>query len=218
MRIACIGYRNWALEIYDRLAGAFPQHTFLSVRSRAAFDEQAILDFKPKLALFYGWSWHVGPTLLAATDCIMLHPSPLPRYRGGSPIQNQIIAGETTSAVSLFVMTEELDAGDLVGQQPISLDGSLDDVLARVTEVGLSLTIDLLQNGLHPVPQNHSQATFCKRRTPADSEITLEELQHASGRYLYDKIRMLGDPYPNAFIRTGDGKRLLLKGAALEEE
>ena len=99
MRIACVGYREWALNIYDALANN-TDHTYLIIRSQAQFDEDSLRDFKPDLILFYGWSWYVAETLLQDYTCLMLHPSPLPKYRGGSPIQNQIIAGEKNSKVS----------------------------------------------------------------------------------------------------------------------
>ena len=47
----------------------------------------------------------------------MLHPSPLPKYRGGSPIQNQIINGESKSAVTLFKINNKIDQGDIIYQK-----------------------------------------------------------------------------------------------------
>jgi methionyl-tRNA formyltransferase len=216
MRVACIGYRDWALNIYDRLASS-TDHTILIFRSKAQFKVEALDDFKPDLVLFYGWSWIIPADLLKRHTCLMLHPSPLPRYRGGSPIQNQMIVGETSSKVSLFVMTDELDAGDLVGQQDLSLAGTLDDIFMRMEDAGVELTRHLLDHGLQRVPQDHSAATFCKRRTPGDSEITAEELSSKPAEYLYNKIRMLADPYPNAFILTADGKKLMITKAHIEE-
>jgi methionyl-tRNA formyltransferase len=217
MRIACVGYRDWALNIYDRLA-ACSDHTFLILRSKSQFKVDVLDDFKPSLVLFYGWSWMIPVNLLERYTCLMLHPSPLPRYRGGSPIQNQIIAGETSSKVSLFVVTDELDAGDLVGQQDLSLTGTLNEIFKRIEESGVELTRHLLEHGLQRVPQDHSAATFCKRRTPVESEITSEELASQPAEYLYNKIRMLADPYPNAYIRTADGKKLMITEAHIEEE
>jgi methionyl-tRNA formyltransferase len=217
MRIACVGYRDWALNIYDRLAVS-TDHTFLIIRSKAQFKVDVLDDFKPDLALFYGWSWIIPNDLLERHTCLMLHPAPLPRYRGGSPIQNQIIAGETSSKVTLFVMTTELDAGDIVGQRDLSLAGTLDVIFKRVEDAGVELTRDLLKHGLQRVPQDHSKATFCKRRTPAESEITAEDLASKPATYLYNKIRMLADPYPNAFILTADGKKLIITAAHIEEE
>ena len=216
MRVACIGYRRWALNIYDRLA-ATSDHSFLIFRSKAQFSVEVLDDFKPDLVLFYGWSWVVPSDLLERHTCLMLHPSPLPRYRGGSPIQNQIISGETNSKVTLFVMTDELDAGDLVGQQDLCLAGTLDDIFKRMEDAGVKLTQHLFKHGLQCVPQDHSKATFCKRRTPDDSKITAEELASRPAEYLYNKIRMLADPYPNAYILTADGKKLVITAAHIEE-
>ena len=215
MRIACVGYREWALNIYDRLAGT-TNHTFLIFRSRAQFNVDALDDFKPDLVLFFGWSWLVPTDLLDRHTCLMLHPSPLPRYRGGSPIQNQIIAGETVSEVSLFVMTDELDAGDIVGQKTLSLVGTLAEIFKRMEDAGVELTQNLLEHGLRRLPQNHALATYCNRRSPADSEITMEELTSQPAAYLYNKIRMLADPYPNAYITCADGNRLILTAAHIE--
>lgn len=215
MRVACVGYRDWALNIYDKLARE-TDHTFLIFRSKAQFKVDVLDDFKPDLVLFYGWSWIVSADLLERHTCLMLHPSPLPRYRGGSPIQNQIIAGEASSKVSLFVMTEELDAGDLVGQEDLSLIGTLDDIFKRIEDSGFELTCHILEHGMQRVPQDNSVATYCKRRSPSDSEITAEELASKPAEYLFNKIRMLADPYPNAYILTTDGKKLVITAAHIE--
>jgi methionyl-tRNA formyltransferase len=216
MRVACVGYRDWAHKIYDELA-QITDHAVLIIRSREQYDDRSLVDFKPDLVLFYGWSWMVKPEITKSFDCIMLHPSALPKYRGGSPIQNQIIAGETSSAVTLFIMSEDMDAGDVIAQEEISLEGHLDEIFARITEVGLRLTVDILRNGYSRTPQDHSQATYYKRRKPEESEITPEELTNSSVRYLYNKVRMLEDPYPNAFIRTADGQRLLIKKSEIDQ-
>ena len=91
MRIVCVGYRDWALNIYGQLQREFPEHTFLMQLSKKDYSEIQIEQFKPDLVLFYGWSDIIGSRMIESGKCLMLHPSPLPKYRGGSPIQNQII-------------------------------------------------------------------------------------------------------------------------------
>lgn len=216
MRIACVGYRDWALNIYDKLAEEL-DHAFLIFRNRSQYDEQVLRDFNPDLVLFYGWSWLIPEGLLLDYKCLMLHPSPLPRYRGGSPIQNQIIAGEQHTKVSIFLMNGELDAGDIVAQEGISLSGSLSEIFLRIENAGFNLTKNILKNGIKSAPQDHSAATYCKRRKPEESEITLGEIRECSAQYLYNKIRMLADPYPNAYIHTVDGKKLVIKWAEINE-
>ena len=218
MRIACISYRDWALEIYDQIVN-ITNNTCLIIRSRDQFSEEVISDFKPDVILFYGWSWIVSENITSKFKCVMLHPSPLPKYRGGSPIQNQIIAGEKESKVTLFFMNEEMDAGDIIAQKHYSLDGSLADVLKRITKIGIELTLQHIVNvdNIFSTPQNSQLATYCKRRKPSDSEITIEELMIKPAEFIYNKIRMLADPYPNAYIKTIDNKLLYIKEVFLKE-
>ena len=118
MKIACIGYRSWALKIYDSLAQS-TDHDFLIIRSKDQYKEKAITEFFPDLVLFYGWSWIISKNIVNSFKCVMLHPSALPKYRGGSPLQNQIIDGLEIGAVTLFLIQEELDAGPILLQKEI---------------------------------------------------------------------------------------------------
>jgi len=215
MKIACVGYREWALNIYKKIMSDF-EAQYLFIASKDEYSEEALFTFKPDIVLFYGWSWKISNDILEKFKCIMLHPSKLPKYRGGSPIQNQIINGETESAVTLFVMTDEMDAGDIVAQKPYSLQGHLSEILQRIEKSGIELTLMMLSETPIPTAQDHTAATFCKRRRPEQSEITIEELINKSGTYLYNKVRMLEDPYPNAYIKTSDNKKLILKLVELE--
>jgi len=217
LRIACVGYRAWALNIYDYLANT-TDDVFLIFRTKEQYQEVALIDFQPDLVLFYGWSWGVPSRIVNKYKCLMLHPSPLPKYRGGSPIQNQIIAGEKNSKVTIFIMNNEIDSGDIIAQADISLLGTLTDILTNIENVGTRLTLNILTEGLHPVPQDHSKATYFKRRAPEESEITIEEIKERSAEYLFDKIRMLAPPYPSAFIYTSDGEKLIIKSAEINCE
>jgi methionyl-tRNA formyltransferase len=217
MKIACIGYRDWALNIYYKLAQTLDS-TFLIIKEKEEVQKEVLKDFQPDLVLFYGWSWYVPDEIIEQYKCLMLHPSPLPKYRGGSPIQNQIIAGEKDSMVTIFVMTQEMDAGDIVGQEYLSLEGSLSEIFDRIEKIGYKLTVDILTEGINPVPQDEARATYCTRRKPRESEITVDELTNKNAEYLYNKIRMLADPYPNAYIRTADGKKLKIKDVEVENE
>ena len=43
------------------------------------------------------------------------------------------------------------------------------------------------------------------------------EIQNKPVEYSYNKIRMLADPYPNSYIKTVDGKKLIIKVAEINE-
>ena len=211
MNIACITYRNWAIDIYEKINEVYKdQHNFLIWKTKNEFDADKLKKFKPDLILWYGWSWIVEDTFVNDYESIMLHPTPLPKYRGGSPIQNQIINGETIGAVSLFRMTEGLDKGDIYQQLPLSLIGTLNEIFRRISDLGLAATCNIIEGNYTLIPQDDSESTYYKRRSPKDSEITQHELLNSSAEYLNNKIRMLNDPYPNAYIKTADGKKLFI--------
>lgn len=211
MKILCVGYRDWALNIYTELKAQMPEHEFIIFSSEVEFEPYSVENVKPDLILFYGWSSIVPQKLIDDYRCIMLHPSKLPEYRGGSPIQNQIINGVKSSAVTLFLMNQDLDAGPILKQYPLSLEGTLDQIFNDIFLIGYELTKQLLNEGLRPKSQDHSKATYFKRRKPEQSEITLEELSEKPHSYLYNKIRMLDDPYPSPYIMTSDKKKLYIK-------
>lgn len=217
MKILCFGYRTWALEIYDRLL----QIDGIDVKifiDRSLVNLDYIHSEKPDLVLFYGWSWKISAEILQAYRCIMLHPSELPKYRGGSPIQNQILDGVKISAVTLFRMTNEMDAGPVLKKCPLLLDGEIDDIFNRLSTLGTALTMELILENPDEKTQDSTDATYCKRRTPDMSEITILEIQNQSGQYLFNKVRCLTGPYPRAYITAGDGVRLYIEKASLSSD
>ena len=87
----------------------------------------------------------------------------------------------------------------------------MNDIFDRISIVGLRLTLEIILEGLSVHRQDEEEASYFSRRKPEDSEITIDELTSQSSLYLYNKIRMLQDPYPNPYIVTSDGKKLVVK-------
>ena len=216
MKIVCVGYRKWALEIYERLKIFYGTSHDIVIFDKDNYSETSLTQENPDMVLFYGWSWKISPSIIEKYMCLMLHPSPLPKYRGGSPIQNQIINGETQSAVTIIEMTDKLDAGDILAQESISLDGNIKEILKRLTRVGTRLTKRIVSGNIARRKLDETEATFYNRRKEKDNEITVSEILSQDSQYLYNKIRMLGDPYPYAYIKTVDGKKLLIKDVSIE--
>jgi methionyl-tRNA formyltransferase len=218
MKVLCVSYRPWAIEIYSNIKKEFTNIHFLIIDSKKDYNEDFINKMSPDLILFYGWSWMVSRRILESYTCLMLHPSKLPLFRGGSPIQNQIIRGVTESAVTIFRMNEEVDAGDILFQEPLDLSKDLKGIFSDMTEIGTEITKKIINMFPYLVyfPQEHHNATYYKRRKPSESEITINDLSTKDSAYIVNKIRMLDDPYPAAFIRLADGKKLLIKKVLLE--
>tara|TARA_R100000315_G_C5235486_1_gene147307 strand:+ start:5877 stop:6560 length:684 start_codon:yes stop_codon:yes gene_type:complete len=206
-------YRDWAKDLSDNLIDNLSEnYEFYTARHNAELEAlHSAINFD--LIFFIGWSSIVKKTILQS-NCICMHPSSLPKYRGGSPIQNQIINGEKESSVTFFRMTEKLDDGPIISQAPFSLNGTLDDILDRIKDICMhSIPIILtrfFKGQLHFVEQNHDEATYFKRLTPDQSEIKITDFEKFPASYFYNKIRMLQDPYPNAYIICKDNTKLFI--------
>jgi len=214
------GYREWALEIHSH-ASRHVDYPIPLLRSQEEFEEHMAQFGEEDLFLFIGWSWIIPKSFVDTHTCICLHPSPLPKYRGGSPLQHQIIRGEEDSAVTFFLMDEYLDKGPILFVESFSLAGSLDDIYKRITKGGKRGIEYLTTNYLKRVPlggvlQDESQKSYFKRRTPEMSEIKAEDFANLAAIDVYNKVRALQDPYPNAFIRCKDNTRILLKIVEVE--
>lgn len=216
MTVVCFGYRSWALNIYKKLKEQFDLD-FVIFDKKLFLKTDILKQLKPKAILLYGWSWFVPDEIVENYRCFMLHPSDLPNYRGGSPIQNQILDGLIKSKLTLFQMNNQMDGGPIYGKRDLNLTGEISDIFKRMENEGINLSVKLLEGKLEPTAQNHLEVSICKRRNPRESEITIEDLQNQTGEALYNKIRCLSDPYPNAYIKTIDGKRLLFKSALLKD-
>lgn len=102
---------------------------------------------------------------------INLHPSLLPRYRGAAPVPWAIIRGETETGVTVQLINEELDAGDIIVQEKVRIHenmtaGELYDVVIPMGSRMLSRAIGLLASGeAMPRPQDPAEATYCGKIT-----------------------------------------------------
>ena len=162
---------------------------------------------KPEIIFFPDWSWIIPNEIISNYKCICFHESNLPKFRGGSPIQNQIIRGVTKTKTTAFIMNEKIDAGDIILQKNLSLEGSIQEIFSRMAENDYSLILKII-NGKYKRRKQSGKSTTYSRRKPKESE--LKSLNH-SVNYLYNFIRMLEDPYPNAFIRIGKQKLIFKK-------
>ncbi len=166
------------------------------------------------LLVVAGWSQIVNRDVLQCftRGAVGLHPTRLPEGRGRAPIPWTLIKGITTTAVSLFVLESDVDAGDIVAQFPIEVSlrdnaGSLYEKIADAHAAVLVENIGKLVEGSAAVRPQEGTATWWPRRRPDDGAIDWSSM---TGEQVYNWIRGLSDPYPGAFSTLPDGRRLTL--------
>ncbi|VEJ58667.1 methionyl-tRNA formyltransferase [Arachnia propionica] len=152
---------------------------------------------------------------IPAHGWINLHFSLLPRWRGAAPVQRAVMAGDPEIGTSCFRIVRELDAGDVyriaARPMPEATAGELLELLAVSGAAQLVETIDAVETGETPVPQEAVGVTRA-------AKITVEEARVDFTRPAAEvRNHILGcSPDPGAWCEL-NGKRLKLYRARLAD-
>lgn len=207
--VVVCAYRVWAREAFIQLSSNPILSKFYDFQLAESIDELFAIyesELKPQILMCIGWSWKIPTKILEQSYVCGVHPSDLPKFAGGSPIQHQILAGIEDSQITLFKFTELLDSGPILFKSKLSLSGGMQDIFRELTRTSVMLTSAFLT--LYPKvieEQMESPIKKFKRLTAKESELTLKHLHSMSAREIYDFIRCREDPYPNAFLRDNSG-------------
>ena len=154
---------------------------------------------------------------------VNVHPSLLPKYRGPTPVQAQILADDRFCGVTVMQMDDKMDHGPILTQASITFEESewpisskiLYDLLWHEGGKLLAETIPLLKKKeLTPTQQDHDQATYSSMLKKEDGEIDLSGDAYQN----YLKYCAYGT-WPGTFFFTEkDGKRIRVKIVEAEYE
>jgi len=154
---------------------------------------------------------------------INVHGSLLPQYRGAAPINWAIINGEKETGVTTFRLQHEIDTGDVLLQQTISIgeDETAGELHDRMKEIGATLLVQTVKGIFDGTLQETPQSTIVSDA----SIITALPLKHAPKIHtdtckidwnksidaIYNLIRGLST-YPAAFTELGDKTLKVFRG------
>jgi methionyl-tRNA formyltransferase len=191
--------KPWNLAAFSRCVHRLPGVWEL-IETPEELTPERIRRIQPRYVFFPHWSWRVSADIHSHYECVCFHLSDVPYGRGGSPLQNLILRGHHTTMLTALRMIEEIDAGPVYLKQPLSLEGSAEQIFSRAADVVYDMIKDIVVRQPVPVAQSGDVVQF-SRRTPDQSVLP----RFGSPRSLYDFIRMLDAPtYPKAFADLGD--------------
>lgn len=140
--------------------------------------------------------------------CVNIHGSILPRFRGASPVQHAILAGDEETGVTIMQMAEGLDTGDMLTKASVPVNkktaSELTDELSRVGAELIVKTLPLIEEGkLAPEKQDDKLASYAGmiRKEDGKLDFTGETAEEAER-----KVRAF-DPWPGTYFDM-DGVRL----------
>ena len=170
-------------------------------RIRSVEGREALEAFQPDLMVTAAFGQLLSAKNLAIPrlGTINVHGSLLPKYRGASPIQSAIIAGEAETGVTTMMTEIGMDTGDMLlrAVTPIGPDETYGALSERLSVLGADLllkTLDSLEAGtLVRIPQNPEEATVCHMLTKEDGHIDCARTAKA----VHDLVRGT-NPWPCA--------------------
>ncbi len=131
---------------------------------------------------------------------INLHPSLLPKYRGPSPIQAALLAGDAETGVTIMRIEMETDAGAILLQRGYSIgeDDTTETLTEKLGRFGAEMlveAIDLIAKGMAVyTPQDATRATHCRMISKEDARIDWR----LSSREIHNRVRAFV-PWPVAY-------------------
>jgi len=209
MKVLFCGYRDWAIDVYFNLDSMIDNDD-VSLDHVTSPDDltRKTNETHYDLILTAGWSWMIEKHIIDNSIVLGMHPSNLPDYAGGSPIQNQIIDGLKTSFATLFrLMPNKFDNGPIIAKLPISLEGHIDDIFNELEKT--TTTLFMLAIEKYPALDGTEQPPggFVRKRIkPEASRLSRAHFTVFTCEQIYDRIRCREDPYPNTYIEDETGR------------
>lgn len=151
---------------------------------------------------------------LPALGCLNLHGSLLPKYRGASPIQAAIAAGERETGVTLMRMDEQVDHGPILAtvSVPIEPGDTYGTLEAKMADAAADLLVthldDIAAGRLVPQEQRHEEATYTAIIGREDGFVRWDGID---AQAVERRLRAF-DPWPGLYaVWTRNGRPLRLK-------
>ena len=173
-----------------------------------------------QLAIVVAYGKILPQALLDLMPMYNIHYSLLPRWRGATPVESPILAGDTETGVAIQKIVHELDAGPLIACEKtlIGSDETGRELRARLNSIAGKLLVKtmpkIISGDMKPEEQDGTQATFCGKISKEDGLISLSD----DGEMNYRKFRAyFGWPGVYTFFeRSGKKIRTIIVKARLE--
>ena len=189
--------------------------SFTPPRLRSDEARTTLREYSPDGLLLVAYGQLVPSDLLELADRppLNVHPSLLPRHRGAAPVAGTILAGDAEGGVTLMVMTDELDAGPIIGGWPVPLTGreTTPELESRLADLAAEVVPPQLDGWvagtLDAAPQDATKATMVRPFTRRDGWIDWSRPAVEVDR----QVRAL-QPWPGAWT-TIDDRRIHVRRA-----
>jgi len=193
------------------------QFKFESLKTEA---REAVAALKPDILVSFAYGKIFGPRFLALFPLggVNVHPSLLPAWRGASPIQAAILAGEKETGVTIQRLAAEMDTGAILAQEKIALTGretaeSLGETAAALAAEMLPAVLRSIADGTALEKPQEGTPSWCPRFTKEDGRINWS----LSAAEIDRRVRAF-TPWPLCFTECNGEVLYILEGAPLPDD
>lgn len=142
---------------------------------------QMVLDMKPDLIVTCAYGQMIPDEILdyPVYGCVNVHPSLLPKYRGGAPIHHAVWSGDAETGVSIMKMVAAMDAGAVYAQKKVAIgpDETTGELSAELEKVSAQLLIETLPKiigGLKGTEQDDSKAVLARNISKEQEQLCFQ--------------------------------------------
>lgn len=169
--------------------------------------EELVKEIDPDIIIVVAYGMFLSSYIVDNYLCLNVHASLLPKYRGASPIQSAIIAGDRVTGVSIMVMDQNMDTGPVIRKSEIDIDPTKNagDLFEYMSKQGPSVLVDTLseirskRSAISIEYQDDSMASYCKKLTKSDGKLDLS----LTPQEIIYRVKGL-NPWPGTFVNVGD--------------
>lgn len=158
----------------------------------------------PDMVFCFGWSFLLKQEIidLPPQGILGFHPALLPRNRGRHPLIWTLALGCENAGSSFFFIDQGIDSGDIISQKkiPVAYGDTAKTLYKKIKVAALSQVGEffpmLENNSFQRIVQDHTNATYWRKRSQQDGEIDFR----MSSKAVYNLVRALTKPYPGAHL------------------
>jgi methionyl-tRNA formyltransferase len=138
--------------------------------------QEAVLAYRPDVLVACAFGLIVPQSLIDRLPAVVVHPSPVPKWRGAAPVERALMAGETGLGVATLLMTAGIDEGPVGDEREVFVPRESDagqayDLLAGPATESLVAVLDGIEAGTVVWRPQEGTASYAEKLGKADRRI-----------------------------------------------
>lgn len=212
MKILFLAYRDWAIGVFQ----VIQKHPRVTLATLCNSTREMQIELEKNcydMILFCGWSEEPVKEVVEKIPTFTAHCAADDMYSPGTPLQNQINDGiRFTKHRLVHVGYPELSLRQYSHEVDLDISGSTEDIFLQLKATCIMLFNMFLYDypnvewRVWPIAQEQR-----KKRTPTDSKLSKDDFSRLNSKQLYDFMRGLEAPYPNAYLEDDTGQLFFSK-------